>query len=342
MKENVFIDLNDGSCSKNIQIVVSHENKSNLSFGASFQADGILSETPKGQLELKANNYEILGQCPINENYPFTPRQYHSADYIRQNLHLRSRVSSFNSVLRIRNQATRCINNYLHDKGYIQIHTPILTSNDCEGAGEVFRVQPENMKILKHMKKENVLLEDAFFDKKSFLTVSGQLHLEAMTHGLGDAYTFGPTFRAENSKSPVHLSEFYMLEVEMAFVNSIQDVCKLLEDMLKSVTREILINSEHDLTNLRPKNTNEKLSDGFDWIEKSFPIISYDDAIKILERNKNELKKPVDKGNGLTKDHELFLVKHFDAPLFVVDWPSEMKPFYMRQKKDNMILVSYY
>lgn len=340
MKENVFIDINDGSCNKNIQVVLSNENKPNINFGASFQAAGILSETSKGQLELKVNSCEILGKCPITENYPYTPRQSYPADYIRQYLHLRSRVSSFNSVLRVRNQASNSINNYLNDKGFIQIHTPILTSNDCEGAGEVFRVQPENIKILKQMKKENVPLEEGFFDKKSFLTVSGQLHLEAMSHGLGDVYTFGPTFRAENSKSPVHLSEFYMLEVEKAFVDSIHDICSFLEDMTKSVTNEILMKSESDVINARLKNSNEKLLDNFSWIEKIFPIISYDDAISILEKNKSFLKQPINKSSGLAKDHELFLVKHFDAPIFVVDWPSEMKPFYMRHKKDES-LVSF-
>lgn len=340
MKDNVFIDINDGSCSKNIQLVISKESKLNVNFGASFEAAGILLETPKGQLELKVENYKILGNCPITENYPFTPKQSYTADYIRQYLHLRSRVSSFNSVLRIRNQASLSINHYLNEKGFIQIHTPILTSNDCEGAGDVFRVQPENLTTLKQMKRENINLDEAFFDKKAFLTVSGQLHLEAMAHGLSDVYTFGPTFRAENSKSPVHLSEFYMLEVEKGFVENIYDICNILEDMTKSITRDIINKSERDLLNVRPADKNVELSNIFKWLDIKFPIISYDDAINILEKNKNQLKIKIDKNEGLAKDHELFLVKYFNSPIFVIDWPSNMKPFYMQQKPNNPNLVS--
>lgn len=237
-------------------------------------------------------------------------------------------------MMRTRHHATKAFNDYFNEKRFTQVHTPILTANDCEGAGEVFSVKAESEAVLKNMAKANVSLENAYFDKKTFLTVSGQLHLEAMAHGLGNVYTFGPTFRAENSRSPVHLSEFYMLEAEECFVESILNTTETIEDMIKVVTKQILDNCEEDILNVQGKKDLD-----CSWIDSKFPIIDYKSAVEILKQNQDKLKKPVNVKDGLSKEHELFLVKHLNSPLFVIDWPAHMKPFYMRRKADDSKIV---
>lgn len=195
MKEHIFVDVNDGSCTNNIQVVINKNAQESPGYGSSVDTSGILSASPKGQLELKADKFNVIGKCPLNSGYPFVPKQSHPAEYIREYLHLRSRVKSTAATFRVRHHATSIFSNYLNRNGFIQIHTPIITSNICEGGGEIFKVKPDSDKLLKEMQKPNVLLEDAFFDRKSFLTVSGQLHLEAVAHGLGNVYAFGPAFR---------------------------------------------------------------------------------------------------------------------------------------------------
>lgn len=234
-------------------------------------------------------------------------------------------------MMRTRHHATKAFNDYFNKKDFTQVHTPILTANDCEGAGDVFSVKAENEAVLKNMVKSNVSLENAYFDKKTYLTVSGQLHLEAMAHGLGNVYTFGPTFRAENSRSPVHLSEFYMLEAEECFVESILNTTNIIEDMIKVVTKQVLDNCEEDILNVQGK----KVLD-CSWIDKKFPVIDYKTAVEILNENRDKLKNPVNEKDGLSKEHELFLVKHLNSPVFVIDWPAHMKPFYMRKKLENL------
>ena len=160
-----------------------------------------------------------------------------------------------------------------------------------------------------------------------------------MAHGLTNVYTFGPTFRAENSKSPIHLSEFYMLELEESFINSIDDVSKTITKLMKNVTKEFIDKSLEDLQNINKSNKNWKVDEQFQWINKDFPTISYEEALNILEKNKKKLKQAVKREDGLAKEHEIFLARYFKGPLFVVDWPKEMKSFYMRQKKDDLNLV---
>jgi asparaginyl-tRNA synthetase len=240
-----------------------------------------------------------------------------------------------NSTWRTRHQAAKLFRDYLNDENYTEINTPILTSNDCEGAGETFLVRPANQELLKNMVKQNVSLENAYFDHATFLTVSGQLHLEAMSHGLGNTYTFGPTFRAENCKSPIHLSEFYMLEIEKVFVDSLDDLIEVTESIVKSVTRKLLDNCQEDILKVR----NQKSLEDFDWLEKKFPIVKYEEAIRILAKNQSELKSKVDFQEGISKEQELFLVKHFKCPVFVIDWPISIKSFYMREKKSEPGIV---
>lgn len=341
MKENLFVDVNDGSCVNNVQVVVRKDAIKSVNFGSSVEARGVVALTPREQLEVKATEFKVLGDCPPLEGFPFAARHSYPPEYIRDHLQFRSRVSSFNSMLRVRSSAQLIINQFLNQERFIRIDTPILTANDCEGGGETFSVQPDSQRLLKEMQKEGVSLEDAFFDRKIFLTVSGQLHLEAMAHGAGDCYTFGPTFRAENAKSPVHLSEFYMLEVEQGFVADFTSHLKFVERFINEVTGQVLANSADDIANCHKQQTKEKQVD-FSWVGKQIPILTYKEAAAIVEASRDKLKVPFVFAEGLAKDHELFLCRHLGSPLFVVDWPIEMKPFYMRENPQNSGLADAY
>lgn len=339
MKELLFSDINDGTSGDNLQLVCDKSNKSKLIFGSSIEASGMLSETPKGQLEVKVDNIKVIGDCPP-EGYPYVARTSYAPEYIRENLHLRSRVSSFNSMARCRHELSNIIHNYLHREGFIQIHTPIITSNDCEGAGEVFNVKPDSADLIKVMRKsENSKNDEVFFDRKAFLTVSGQLHLEAMAHGLTKVYTIGPTFRAENSKSAIHLSEFYMLELEESFIESLDDVIRTITKMFKAVTKEFLDRCESEVMRINRANKEFSIAKRFDWIEKEFQVLTYDEAFKIIKCNKEKFKTVVDYNEGISKEQEIFLTGYCQVPCFVIDWPKEQKSFYMRQKKTNLDIV---
>lgn len=339
MKELVFSDINDGTTGDNLQLVCNKSDKSKLTFGSSIEASGMLSETPKGQLEVKVDNIKVIGDCPV-ENYPYVARTSYSPEYIRENLHFRSRVSSFNSMIRCRHELSNIIHNYLFNEGFIQIHTPILTVNDCEGGGEVFTVKPDSEDLIKVMRKtETDKSEEVFFDRKAFLTVSGQLHLEAMAHGLTKVYTFGPTFRAENSKSAIHLSEFYMLELEESFIESLDDVIKTITKMFKTVTKEFLDKSSDEIMRINRSNKDFRIEDRFNWMDKEFQVLTYDEAFKIIKNNENKFKTVVDYKEGISKEQEIFLTNYCQVPCFVIDWPKEQKSFYMRQRKDNPNIV---
>lgn len=340
MKENLFVDLNDGSCAGNVQVVVSKEAIKSVNFGASVETSGVVALSPREQLEIKATDFKVLGDCPPLEGFPFAARHSYPPEYIREHLQFRSRVSSFNSMLRVRNSAQLIINQFLNQEKFIRIDTPILTANDCEGGGETFSVRPDNAKLLKEMQKEGVALEESFFDRKIFLTVSGQLHLEAMAHGAGDCYTFGPTFRAENAKSPVHLSEFYMLEVEQCFIPDLSTHLSFVEKFINEVTGQVLESSPDDIANCQKQNKGKEVD--FAWVGKEIPILTYKEAAEIVEANKGELKVPFVFSEGLAKDHELFLCRRLKSPVFIVDWPIEMKPFYMRQNLSNPSLADAY
>lgn len=328
MKELIFLDVNDGSCNNKLQVLIAADEKPNdLSVGSSIRATGNLSISPKGNLELNATNVEVIGACKLEEGYPFAPRKSYAPDYIRQYMHLRNRMNKFSSVLRVRSIANLEFHKYLEENGFVNIHTPILTSNDCEGAGEVFLVYPDNKSVLKTMAREGVNDNEAYFNTKVFLTVSGQLHLEAVAHGLGKVYTFGPTFRAENSRSRLHLSEFYMLEAEMTFVENLEDVIDVIESLLKGVSKRILDKCEVDVSTAR-ENQDADLS----WVDKPFPIITYDEAIWILKKLNPNFRYE----KGFSKEDEIALVKHCGGiPTFVVNWPKEDKPFYMRESKNE-------
>ncbi|CAG9762401.1 unnamed protein product [Ceutorhynchus assimilis] len=320
-KEVTFIDINDGSTPTNLQIVLTQKSDSKISVGSSISTSGVLKQSPKGQNEVSAENMVLIGECDLAKGYPFAPRKQYEPEYIREHLHFRPRTRKFASLLRLRHAANISIHNYLDEKGYFNIHTPIMTSNDCEGAGEIFKVLPDNEKLLKSMAKENQASELVYFDTKAYLTVSGQLHLEAAAQALNKVYCFGPTFRAENSKSRFHLSEFYMLELEQAFLSNLDDLLIIVEDLIKSVTSNLLQKYSDDIGMCTQNKVSHK------WIDKPFIKISYKEALNILS---NKLNKTV-KGD-IVKEHELALTEYFDqVPVFVINWPKNQKPFYMKE-----------
>ncbi|KAK7788313.1 hypothetical protein R5R35_011965 [Gryllus longicercus] len=331
MKDNLFIDVNDGSCPDKFQIVLPKALKPDyLSFGASVEVIGKTTENVNGQLELRADELKILGPCIHSEGFPFAGKVSHPPEYIRKFLHLRSRTSAFSSILRIRSAASRSIHKYLSNEGYLNIHTPILTANDCEGAGEVFLARPENDTHLKDMMKHGLSCEEAYFDKKVFLTVSGQLHLEAMARGLGSVYTFGPTFRAENSRSRLHLSEFYMLEAEAAFMDNLDDLLKMMEKFIKNITTEVANECERDIRMLQDEEAKLHVNN---LIKKPFQVLNFNEACSIINQHFEGPKVT----EGLNKEQELFLVNYFGkVPVFVVEWPQALKPFYMKLMPDTL------
>lgn len=328
MKQNIFLDISDGSSDHKLQVTFPSENKpKNLTTGASIKVKGCLTRSPKDQLELTADEITVVGSCVIADGYPFAPRKSYPPEYIREYLHLRPRTNKFASLLRTRHVATKVINDYFDLEGYFHIHTPILTSNDCEGAGEVFSVQPENKKLLKSMVQKGMPLDEAYFNTKAYLTVSGQLHLEAVAHGLSKVYTFGPTFRAENSKSRLHLSEFYMIEAEVAFVDQIQELCDIIEHFVKNITKNIITKCGSDIDLIQ---TNAKQD--YSWLDKKFIVMTYEEALKFLDKHRDSLNLPVNYQQGFTKEDEILLVEwNGNVPVFIINWPKDNKPFYMKQ-----------
>ncbi|KOC67026.1 putative asparagine--tRNA ligase, mitochondrial [Habropoda laboriosa] len=335
LKQNVFVDIMDGSTPKVLQIVVPRSLKPDkLSFGSSIVVEGKLGAASGNQVELLASNITIIGSCDVLDGYPFAPRKHYSEEYTRQYLHLRPRTRKFGCLLRLRDRASAAIENYLRSRDFINVHTPILTSNDCEGAGELFLVKPQSESMMKEMKRTDVSEEEAYFNTKTFLTVSGQLHLETIARALTRVYTFGPIFRAENCKSRLHLSEFHMLEAELAFVDNIDVLMDEVELMIKNVINDMIEKATSDVDALGGLQVQ--------WVDEKFARITYDEAFNILQNNANNLKKPVPNfGSNLAKEHELFLVEHNNnIPVFIINWPKESKPFYMKECKDDASKVA--
>ncbi|KAM0725319.1 Asparaginyl-tRNA synthetase [Formica fusca] len=335
MKDNIFVDISDGSSCEMLQVVIPKTLKhDNVRYGCSISAEGELGLAPSGKTELRATNVHVIGTCNVAEDeYPFAPRKKYDQDYVRQYLHLRPRTRSFSSLLRLRDLATIVINDHLRDRGFISVHTPILTSNDCEGAGEVFTVKPHSKEILKNMRKEDQSEDEIYFNTTAFLTVSGQLHLEAVARALTKVYTFGPTFRAENSKSRLHLSEFYMLEGEIAFITRIEELIEEVELLVKEVTKRMIEKGASDLYSIGAPELR--------WVNKTFGCLTYEEAFNVLNNHANQLQQPVKYGEAFSKEHELFLVEYNDGvPIFIINWPKDIKSFYMKECTDDSSKVA--
>ena len=350
-----FIELNDGSIIKNIQCVIVDGKidqgiLNEINVGCSLIITGILVKSiGKGQsFEIKVSDIKLVGKSD-SEKYPIQPKK-HSFEFLREQAHLRIRTSTFSSVMRIRSKLAFSIHEYFNKNGFNYIHTPIITSSDAEGAGEMFKVTTLESKDLA---KKSIDHSNDFFGKKTSLTVSGQLEAETYALGLGNVYTFGPTFRAENSNTSRHASEFWMIEPEMAFYD-LNDNMDLAESFVKYILNYVLKNCDEDLKFLdqrlfkeesqKPKNKRNDLSliEKINFtIDNKFTRVSYSEAFDILKNsNYNKKKKfeySIDKwGSDLQSEHERFLVeKHFKAPVIIYDSPSKIKAFYMRLNDDN-------
>ena len=350
-----FIELNDGSTIKNIQCVIvdgkiDQDILNEINVGCSLIITGILiTSIGKGQsFEIKVSDIKLIGKSD-SEKYPIQPKK-HSFEFLREQAHLRIRTSTFSSVMRIRSKLAFSIHEYFNKNGFNYIHTPIITSSDAEGAGEMFKVTTLESKDLA---KKSIDHSNDFFGKKTSLTVSGQLEAETYALGLGNVYTFGPTFRAENSNTSRHASEFWMIEPEMAFYD-LNDNMDLAESFVKYILNYVLKNCDEDLKFLdqrlfkeesqKPKNKRNDLSliEKINFtIKNKFTRVSYSEAFDILKNSNHNKKKkfeyPIDKwGSDLQSEHERFLVeKHFKAPVIIYDYPSKIKAFYMRLNDDN-------
>jgi asparaginyl-tRNA synthetase len=357
-RANRFIALNDGSTLHNIQCVVDFEKTDEdtlkrITTGAAVSVKGTLTESQgRGQnVEIQVSEIEILGDSNPDE-YPIQPKK-HSFEFLRENAHLRIRTNTFSAVMRVRSALSYAIHDYFVKHGFFYFHAPIITGSDAEGAGEMFNVStldPENPPKDEH---GNVDFSKDFFGKTTNLTVSGQLEAETYAMGLGKVYTFGPTFRAENSNTTRHLAEFWMIEPEMAFYD-LDDNMDLAEDFIKSVISYILEHCKDDLAFLDNRLTQEEKSkpahqrsemalvDKLRFVvDNNFVRLTYTEAIEILQRSKpNKQKKfqfPIDKwGADLQSEHERYLVeKHFKCPVILYDYPASIKAFYMRLNEDG-------
>lgn len=335
-----FIELNDGSCMGNLQIVVDkdvpgYENSIKLvTTGASIKIAGTVQDSPgKGQrVEVHATHLEVLGTADP-ETFPLQKKR-HSFEYLREIAHLRPRSNTFGAIARIRNAATVAIHSFFQENGFINVHTPIITTSDCEGAGEMFHVTTLDLARLAQVKTEIDYAQD-FFGKPASLTVSGQLEAEIFATSLGPCYTFGPTFRAENSNTTRHLAEFWMVEPEVPFAD-LDDNMRLAEDFIKSVISHVLKSCKEDMDffNLRIDKT--VLETLHHILDHEFHRVSYTDAVEILTSAKKEWEFPVEWGHDLQSEHERYLTEeHFKKPIILHDYPRSIKPFYMRCNDDG-------
>lgn len=339
-KNVAFIALNDGSTINNIQVVIDVLNfdenlLKEINTGACISVIGKLVDSPgSGQrVEIQASNVELYGAADAT-TYPLQ-KKGHSMEFLREIAHLRPRTNTFGAVLRIRHAMAYAIHKYYNDKGFFYIHTPIITASDAEGAGAMFKVTTLDVNNLPRTEDGKIDWAEDFFGKESNLTVSGQLEGELAAMALSEIYTFGPTFRAENSNTPRHLAEFWMIEPEMAFYD-IKDNMDLAEDFLKYLIRYALDNCADDLDFLCKMYDNELIDRLKFVVDNSFERLPYTKAIEILEKVDQKWEFPVFWGADLQAEHERFLVeKHFKKPVILTDYPKAIKAFYMKQNEDG-------
>jgi asparaginyl-tRNA synthetase len=337
-KEFGFLDINDGSYFETIQVV--YEASSLESFkdiqkyrvGSAVEIKGVLIVTPsmKQPFEIKATDVVLLGDSL--ENYPIQPKR-HTREFLRENAHLRMRTNLFNAVFRVRSLVSFAIHQFFNERNFVYVHAPIITGADTEGAGEMFRVTTLDLDKLAKGNASEVDYSKDFFGKETNLTVSGQLQVEAFAMAYNSVYTFGPTFRAENSNTQRHASEFWMIEPEIAFAD-LKDDMALAEDMVKYVIRYVLEKAEKEIQffdNFVEKGLQSKLEH---VVRSKFRSVTHKEAIEILIASEEAFENTPKFGSDLATEHEKYLTRHFGGPVFVIDWPKEIKAFYMRLNDD--------
>ena len=336
-----FVELNDGSCFGNVQVVVQNsvpnfEDVRKLGSGSSIAVTGKVVQSPgsKQPTEIQATAVEIYGYAAAD--YPIQKKRA-SFEFLRTIAHLRPRTNSYNAVFRVRSRISYAIHQFFQNEGFIYVHTPLITASDCEGAGEMFQVTTLDLENPPKTPDGKIDYAQDFFGKKTSLTVSGQLAVENFAHAFGKVYTFGPTFRAENSNTPRHLAEFWMIEPEMAFY-LLEDNMELVEKFLKFVIKTVLDDCPEDMQffNDRIDETHQLLERLNGLLNSTFQRCSYTEAIEILEKSGQKFEFPVKWGIDLQSEHERFLTeKYFKAPVIVYNYPKEIKAFYMRLNDDE-------
>lgn len=330
-KEVLFLHINDGSSLESLQVVADPSLECrDLTFGSAVEVQGKLLKSPHKMqnMELRAEAIHVVGPCDTL-SFPFKIKERHPLEYVRQFPHLRCRTNAVGALLRIRSEATAAIHSFFQDNGYVHIHTPIITSNDCEGAGDLFQIETS------HEAKE-AAEKNHFFNVPTFLTVSGQLHLEVMSGAFTRVFTFGPTFRAENSQSRRHLAEFYMVEAELSFTESLQDIMQVMEDLFKTATSTLFSKCPRDVELFHKYVAPAQKGRLEQMLKNKFVTISYNEAVEILKQASQTFTFKPEWGCDLQTEHEKYLVKHCgEVPVFVINYPYDLKPFYMRDNEDG-------
>ena len=340
-KEFGFIDFSDGTCFNHLQIVYDNslsdfEEITKIKNGSAIEVHGVIVESVgSGQsIELKAEKVIVLGDC--DEDYPMQPKK-HTREFLRDEAYLRPRTNLFQAVFRVRSVAAYAIHKYFQDNGYVYFHAPLITASDCEGAGQMFQVTTFDLEKVKNSKKVDYTKD--FFGKQASLTVSGQLEAETFALAYKKTYTFGPTFRAENSNTKTHASEFWMIEPEIAFCDLEGDM-NIMEDMLKYVVSYVLDNCKDEMTFLDKfveKGLIDKLTK---LVNSKFTRIRHEDVITILKDAKVKWEFTPEYGEDIAKEHEKYITEYFDGPVFITDWPKDIKAFYMKQNPDGKTVAA--
>ncbi|MDB9512270.1 asparagine--tRNA ligase [Kamptonema animale CS-326] len=341
LKEFAFVEVNDGSAMANLQVVINlnlpnyeHIVKQ-LNTGASVEVTGVLVASPaKGQrIELKASAVTVYGDADP-QTYPLQKKR-HSFEFLRTIAHLRSRTNTYSAVFRVRNACAHAVHQFFQERGFLWVHTPIITASDCEGAGEMFSVTNFDLKNIPRNDREQIDFTKDFFGKPAYLTVSGQLEAEVMAMAFGNVYTFGPTFRAENSNTSRHLAEFWMIEPEMAFCDLEGDM-DLAEAFLKHIFKYVLETCQEDIEFFNERIDKTVLATAENIINNQFERLTYTEAVRLLEQADKQFEFPVKWGLDLQSEHERYLAEDlFKKPTIVTDYPVEIKAFYMRLSDDE-------
>ncbi len=340
-KEFGFIDFSDGTTFLHLQIVYdtkldNFDDIAKYHIGSAITAVGKLIASPKeGQrLEMQATSLKLEGDCP--EDYPIQPKR-HTREFLRELAYLRPRTNLFNAVFRVRSVAAYAIHEYFQERGFVYFHAPLITASDCEGAGEMFQVTTLDLERVKDCKEVDYSKD--FFGKRTALTVSGQLQAETFALAYKKTYTFGPTFRAENSNTKTHASEFWMIEPEMSFCDLEQDM-DVMEDMLKYVVKSVMDKCPEEINffnNFVEKGLKEKLTK---LINSNFIRIDHEEVIKILKSANVKWEFEPEYGEDIAKEHEKYITEYFNGPVFIKNWPKDIKAFYMKQNPDGKTVAA--
>jgi asparaginyl-tRNA synthetase len=346
LKDFSFMEVNDGSSMANLQVVLNSDLPDyeailkQANTGASVEVSGVVVESPaKGQrIELKASSVKVYGEADP-ETYPLQKKR-HSFEFLRTIGHLRSRTNTLGAVFRVRNACSHAIHQFFQERGFLWVHTPMITANDCEGAGELFTVTSLDLKAVPLTEGKEVDYSKDFFGRPAYLTVSGQLQAEVMAMAFSNVYTFGPTFRAENSNTSRHLAEFWMVEPEMAFCD-LQEDMDLAEEFLKYIFKSVLETCPEDMEFFNKRIDNTVLATAENIINNQFERITYTDAIALLEKADRKFEFPIEWGLDLQSEHERYLAEElFKKPVIVTNYPVGIKAFYMRLDDDEKTVAA--